>query len=54
MYLMVGLELENFVDITSDMEFAQMLIKEQSVFCLPASVSLYYTLGNYLSKKDRR
>ena len=40
MYLMVGLDLNRFDgSFKSDLEFVQLLIKEQSVFCLPASVS---------------
>jgi tyrosine aminotransferase len=38
MYLMVGLDLKCFPDIVSDLDFVQKLIKEKSVFCLPASV----------------
>ncbi len=38
MYLMVRLDLENFPGIENDSEFVQRLIKEQSVFCLPATV----------------
>jgi tyrosine aminotransferase len=41
MYLMIGLDLKCFPGINNDMEFVQMLIKEQSVFCLPASVINY-------------
>ncbi len=40
MYMMVGIELEKFPDIPTDLDFVQMLIKEKSVFCLPASVIL--------------
>lgn len=42
MYLMVGLDLARFDGIKTDLEFVQMLIKEQSVFCLPASVSSFF------------
>ena len=38
MYIMVGVDLSKFKGINTDLEFVQMLIKEQSVFCLPASV----------------
>jgi tyrosine aminotransferase len=40
MYMMVGIDLEKFPDIKTDLEFVQLLIKQKSVFCLPASVSL--------------
>ena len=39
MYMMVGLELQCFPAMKTDLDFVQMLIKENSVFCLPASVS---------------
>ncbi len=38
MYLMVRIDIKNFPQFKNDMEFSQALIKEQSVFCLPASV----------------
>ena len=38
MYLMVGVDPAKFKDITSDVDFTQKLLKEQSVFCLPATV----------------
>lgn len=38
MYIMVGIEPSQFRDIKNDVDFAQKLLKEQSVFCLPASV----------------
>jgi len=38
MYMMVGLDLKCFPGIQTDLDFVQMLIKENSVFCLPASV----------------
>ena len=44
MYIMVGIDLSKFKGINNDLEFVQMLIKEQSVFCLPASVSYYLGL----------
>jgi tyrosine aminotransferase len=40
MYVMVGVDLKYFPGIESDLEFATTLIREQSVFCLPASVTL--------------
>eukprot|EP00049_Salpingoeca_infusionum_P019091 m.360163 g.360163 ORF g.360163 m.360163 type:complete len:408 (+) comp18908_c0_seq1:170-1393(+) len=38
MYFMVKVETEKFKDIENDRDFTQMLLKEQSVFCLPAAV----------------
>uniref|UniRef100_A0A670ZBM3 Tyrosine aminotransferase n=1 Tax=Pseudonaja textilis TaxID=8673 RepID=A0A670ZBM3_PSETE len=40
MYLMVGIEMEHFPEFENDVEFTERLIAEQSVFCLPATVSL--------------
>lgn len=51
MYLMVKLDLDRLPGINSDLEFSQSLIKEQSVFCLPASVrnnSKQKIFGHYL------
>lgn len=45
MYLMVRLDMDHFPGINNDLEFSQALIKEQSVFCLPASV---FEMPNYL------
>ena len=39
MYIMVGVDLKKFPGISSDLDFVQKLIKEKSVFCLPATVS---------------
>ena len=38
MYMMVGIDLKKFPSIKTDLEFVQLLIREKSVFCLPASV----------------
>jgi len=38
MYMMVGIDLKKFPVVKTDLEFVQLLIKEKSVFCLPASV----------------
>jgi tyrosine aminotransferase len=38
MYLMVQLEMDHFPQIETDLDFVQTLIREQSVFCMPASV----------------
>ena len=35
MYILIGLKLENFVDIKNDIDFCKMLLKEQSVVVLP-------------------
>ena len=55
MYIMVGIDFSKFKGIKNDLDFVQMLIKEQSVFCLPASVNLRLCLTfnnnkNYLIK----
>lgn len=39
MYIMVGIDSGQFRDIANDFDFVQKLLKEQSVFCLPASAS---------------
>uniref|UniRef100_A0A8D0GDS9 Tyrosine aminotransferase n=1 Tax=Sphenodon punctatus TaxID=8508 RepID=A0A8D0GDS9_SPHPU len=39
MYLMVGIDMEHFPEFENDVEFTEHLISEQSVFCLPATVS---------------
>jgi len=41
MYMMVKIELDCFPDFTSDTEFAERLMTEESVFCLPASCFSY-------------
>lgn len=38
MYIMVGIELAEFKDIEDDRDFTRKLLKEQSVFCLPAVI----------------
>lgn len=38
MYLMVGIDPAKFKDIKNDVDFTQKLLREQSVFCLPAAV----------------
>ncbi|RNA25415.1 Tyrosine aminotransferase [Brachionus plicatilis] len=45
MYMMVGLDLKCFPDIPTDLEFVQMLIREKSVFCLPANI---FECPNYI------
>lgn len=44
MYMMVKIELDCFPDFTSDTEFAERLMTEESVFCLPASVSVMFNV----------
>ena len=39
MYMMVGIDFKCFPDIKDDQEFVQKLVQEESVFCLPATVS---------------
>ncbi|XP_048828321.1 tyrosine aminotransferase [Brienomyrus brachyistius] len=41
MYLMVGIEIENFPEFENDVEFTERLVTEQSVFCLPATAFEY-------------
>lgn len=39
MYLLVELKVDEFPDIPDDRVFTEMLMSEESVFCLPAVVS---------------
>ncbi|KAK6185565.1 hypothetical protein SNE40_007770 [Patella caerulea] len=41
MYMMVGIDIKKFPDFPTDIEFVETLVKEQSVFCLPASCFQY-------------
>uniref|UniRef100_A0AAV2KYK5 Tyrosine aminotransferase n=1 Tax=Knipowitschia caucasica TaxID=637954 RepID=A0AAV2KYK5_KNICA len=41
MYIMVGIDMENFPDFKNDVDFTERLVTEQSVFCLPASAFEY-------------
>ncbi|KAG0171781.1 hypothetical protein DFQ28_006377 [Apophysomyces sp. BC1034] len=41
MYMMVGIEIEKFKDISSDEEFSQKLLAEESVLCLPGECFNY-------------
>ncbi|KAK0049755.1 tyrosine aminotransferase, partial [Biomphalaria pfeifferi] len=41
MYMMIGIDMRHFPEFTSDIEFTQLLVTEQSVFCLPASCFQY-------------
>lgn len=35
MYMMIGIDIENFPEYPTELHFVQDLVKEQSVFCLP-------------------
>jgi len=39
MYMMVGINVEEFKDIKNDVEFSEKLVQEESVLCLPGKVS---------------
>jgi tyrosine aminotransferase len=39
MYMMVGIEVNKFKDIKSDVEFSAKLLDEENVVCLPGEVS---------------
>jgi tyrosine aminotransferase len=41
MYMMVGIEIADFPEFHSDVDFTQRLVSEQSVFCLPAQCFQY-------------
>lgn len=36
MYMMVGIEIEQFKDIEDDLDFCKKMVAEAQVFCLPA------------------
>jgi tyrosine aminotransferase len=42
MYMMVGIEVNKFKDIESDVEFSRMLLDEENVVCLPGEVKNIY------------
>uniref|UniRef100_A0A8C9SMS9 Tyrosine aminotransferase n=1 Tax=Scleropages formosus TaxID=113540 RepID=A0A8C9SMS9_SCLFO len=48
MYLMVGIEMENFPEFENDVDFTEHLVTEQSVFCLPATAYPNGECGNPL------
>ncbi len=48
MYLMVGIKINDFKDIKSDLDFTEKLVSEESVLCLPGSVSKSTTVVTYL------
>jgi tyrosine aminotransferase len=37
MYMMIGIDIDNFPEFSTELHFVQSLVKEQSVFCLPGS-----------------
>ncbi|XP_026468474.1 tyrosine aminotransferase-like [Ctenocephalides felis] len=41
MYMMIGLDMENFPEYKTEMDLVQELVKEQSVFCLPGQCFEY-------------
>jgi tyrosine aminotransferase len=41
MYMMVGIDIDNFPEQANDLEFVQTLVQEQSVFCLPGQCFEY-------------
>lgn len=41
MYMMVKIDINDFPDFKSDVEFTEKMVTEQSVFCLPATVFEY-------------
>lgn len=41
MYIMVGIDVKQFKDIKDDAEFCDLLVKEQSVICLPGQCFKY-------------
>lgn len=45
MYMMVGIQPENFVDITDDVEFAKKLLTEENLSILPGTI---FTCPNFL------
>ena len=40
MYMMVGIELDQYPSLTSAVDFMEQLMSEQSVFCLPGEVRI--------------
>lgn len=41
MYMMIGIDIENFPEYEDELQFVQALVKEQSVFCLPGKCFEY-------------
>jgi len=44
MYMMIGIDMKRFPEFTSDVDFTERMVTEQSVFCLPAKC---FELPNY-------
>lgn len=42
MFMMVGINIEEFKNINNDIEFSEKLVQEESVLCLPGKVSKFY------------
>lgn len=45
MYMMVGIDIDNFPKYPNELEFVQDLVREQSVFCLPGKC---FNIENYM------
>jgi tyrosine aminotransferase len=45
MYLMIHIDIDNFFEFSSDLEFVEALVSEQSVFCLPGKC---FNIENYM------
>lgn len=45
MYLMVGINIQEFPEFNNDIDFTKQLVLEESVFCLPGDVSLPLSLS---------
>lgn len=43
MCLQIGIDIDHFPGIKDDVDFTEKLVKEQSVFCLPAKVKSLYS-----------
>lgn len=41
MYMMIGIDIDNFPEFNNELEFVQALVREQSVFCLPGECFEY-------------
>ncbi|XP_060082304.1 tyrosine aminotransferase-like [Ylistrum balloti] len=41
MYMMIGINKDNFPGVTNDIDFTEKMVKEQSVFCLPGQCFQY-------------
>jgi tyrosine aminotransferase len=40
LWLQIGIEINHFPGIKDDVDFTEKMVKEQSVFCLPAKVKI--------------